>query len=162
MGLEPSPLGTLELGTEPGPLCDAAIEPRCHQPAPWWDGRPGGSWRGADQPGGLQALVFPAAPRSGPALGGGAARRLCSALNPQGRGINLLIGFAVVLGRCFLQQRRCRYRSRECQRSSQRSVCDRGPPELVVAAVPDVRWGPARAVPRKTKPKLREIFACGG
>lgn len=88
----------------------------------------------------------------GPACSG-VVQRLCAALNPLGRCVSLLIGFAVVLGRCFLQQRRCRYRYRECQGSAQRSACERGPAELVVAVVPDVCWGPARAVPRK-KPKL--------
>lgn len=68
--------------------------------------------------------LLSSAPLSGPALGGGVVRRLCAALSPLGRGINLLIGFAVVLGRRFLQQRRCRYRSHECQRlSQQQSVC---------------------------------------
>lgn len=52
-GVEPSPLGVLEVSTEPGPVRDAAVEPGCYRPAPRWGGQRGSSWCGADQAGGM-------------------------------------------------------------------------------------------------------------
>lgn len=54
-------------------------------------------------PGRVQPPVFAAAPQLGPAVGGSVVWQLWAVPNALGRGINPLIGFAVGLGRCFLQ-----------------------------------------------------------
>lgn len=68
-----------------------------------------GQPRGATGGDGKSLVGHPGLPKHVPApglaLGGlGAVRRLCAALDALGRFINLLIGFAAVSGRSFLQQ----------------------------------------------------------
>lgn len=102
-----------------GPVCGFQNVCWCQVSVLWVPHARGGALSSGHSPALSQRPFWDAVLRSHLApVGLGAVRRLCcAALNPRGRCINPLMGFAAVSGRSFLQQWRCRQRSCKCQRS---------------------------------------------
>lgn len=93
-----------------GPVCGFQNVCWCQVSVLWVPHARGGALSSGHSPALSQRPFWDAVLRSHLApVGLGAVRRLCcAALNPRGRCINPLMGFAAVSGRSFLQQWRCR------------------------------------------------------